>query len=289
MATLLEIVTSVGQRAGYSVDTIVIGSVDQTTVQLKAMANDLIKRMAFAYEWPHLFRSGRIDLLNGVSTYALPADLSEYHFDSFWNQSTKWRIFGPLSESDYASIQGYGLVAYPYGQFQLRGITDKEFYIYPTPSTGAVCVFEYMSARYVRPRTWVTGLTASAGSYIFYNGNYYSTTAGGTTGATPPTWTTGTQSDGGVSWTYYAGKYESFLADTDEPLISALVLEQGMLETFAAQHGIPCEISYDTDLDEAYQRKVPGQMLYVGDSGSGILIQARSGVVSFGKGFGPNF
>lgn len=289
MATLLEIVTNVGQRAGYSVDTSVTTSVDQTTVQLRAMANDIIKRMSYAYEWPHLFRSGRIDFLTGVSTYALPADLSEYHFDSFWNQSTKWRIFGPLSESDYASIQGYGLVAYPYGQFQLRGITDKEFYIYPTPSKNAVGVFEYMSARYVKPRTWTTGQTATIGSYTFYNGNYYTAATAGTTGATPPTWTTGTQSDGGVSWTYYAGKYETFLADTDEPLISSIVLEQGMLETFASQHGIPCDISYDTDLDEAYQRRVPGQMLYAGGSYSGILIQSRSGVVSFGKGFGPNW
>jgi hypothetical protein len=91
-----------------------------------------------------------------------------------------------------------------------------------------------------------------------------------------------------VSWTFYAGKYESFLADTDEPLISQLVLEQGLLETFAAQHGIPCEISYEADLAAAYARKVPGQMLYAGGQGSGILQMARGGVVSFGKGFGAN-
>jgi hypothetical protein len=284
--SLLEAVTSVAQRAGYTVDTAIVGSVDQTTVQLRAMANDIIKRMAYAYEWPHLFKSGSITG-TGASTYALPADFSTYHFDSFWNQSTHWRIFGPLSESDYATIQGYGLVAYPYGQMQLRGITDSEFYVYPALPSGEIAVFEYLAARYVRPKTWVTATAFAAGSYCFYNGNYYSTTAGGTTGATAPTWTTGTQSDGGISWTYYAGKYESFLADTDEPLISQLVLEQGLLETFAAQHGIPCEISYENDLAEAYARKVPGSMIYAGDQGSGILQMARGGVVSFGKGFGP--
>jgi len=242
--------------------------------------------MAYEYEWPHLFRQGTITG-DGSEYYAMPEDLSTYHFDSFWNQSTRWRIFGPLSESDYATIQGYGLVAYPYGQMQLRGITDTELYIYPGLPTGNIAVFEYMSARYVRPRTWVTATVFAAGSYCFYNGNYYVTTTGGTTGATAPTWTTGTNTDGGVSWTYYSGKYESFLADTDEPLISQLVLEQGILETFAAQHGIPCEISYETDLAEAYARKVPGQMIYAGDQGSGILQMARGGVVAFGKGFGP--
>jgi hypothetical protein len=287
LSTFLEIITNVGNRAGYTVDSVVIASVDQTTVQLRAMANDVIKRMAYEYEWPQLFKTGTITLANGVSTYALPADFSSYHFDSFWNQSTHWRIFGPLSESDYATIQGYGLVAYPYGQFQLRGVTDDEFYIYPTPTSAATVVFEYMAARFVRPRTWVVSTAFAAGSYCFYNGNYYTTTAGGTTGPTPPTHTSGTVWDGGVLWTYYDGAYEGFLADTDVPVFLPLVLEQGILESFAAQHGIPCELSYETDLADAFSRKVPGQMIYAGDAGSGILQMARGGVVSFGKGFGP--
>lgn len=287
--SLLEAVTNVGNRAGYTVDTTVVGSADQTTVQLKAMANDIIKRMAYAYEWPHLFRSGTLTMVNGVNTYALPADFSNYHFDSFWNSSTHWRVFGPLSESDFASISGYGLVAYPYAQFQLRGVTDSEFYIYPTPTGTANYVFQYLAARYVRPKKWVTGTAVLVGSYIFYNGNYYTATTAGTTGATPPTWTSGTSSDGGVSWQYYSGKYENFLADTDEPLIDQIVLEQGLLETFAAQHGIPCEISFEKELADAYARKVPGQTLYAGDSGSGILQMARGGVVSFGKGYGPTW
>jgi len=277
--SLLSAVTNVAQRAGYSVDSVVVASVDQTTVQLRAMANDIIKRMSYAYEWPQLFKQGSFTG-DGTSTYAAPQDLSTYHFDSFWNQSTKWRIFGPLSESDYATIQGYGLVAYPYGQFQFRGITDKEIYIYPDFPTGEIAVFEYMSARYVRPQTWLAATIFAAGAYCFYNGNYYSTTAGGS-GGSAPTHTSGTVG----LWTYFEGAYESFLADTDEPILPQYILEQGMLETFAGQHGIPCQISYESDLSEAYQRKVPGQMIYAGDPGSGILQMARGGVVSFGKGF----
>jgi hypothetical protein len=279
--SLLEAVTNVANRAGYTVDTAVVSSVDTTTVQLRAMANDIIKRMAYEYEWPQLFKQGTITGDGGL-TYALPTDLSTYHFDSFWNQSTRWRIFGPLSESDYATIQGYGLVAYPYGQMQLRGITDTELYIYPGLPSGNVAVFQYLAARYVRPQTWLVTTIFAAGAYCFYNGNYYSTTAGGS-GGSAPTHTSGTVG----LWTYYSGKYEGFLADTDEPLISQMVLEQGLLETFAAQHGIPCEISYETDLAEAYVRKVPGQMLYAGDQSSGLLQMARGGVVAFGKGFGP--
>lgn len=50
---------------------------------------------------------------------------------------------------------------------------------------------------------WETGATISgAGVYRRNAGNHYTSTGGGTTGATAPTHTSGTVSDGGVSWTW---------------------------------------------------------------------------------------
>jgi hypothetical protein len=52
---------------------------------------------------------------------------------------------------------------------------------------------------------WATGVAVAAGATRFNAGNMYFTAAGGTTGATAPTHTTGTVSDGTVSWTYIEG------------------------------------------------------------------------------------
>lgn len=49
---------------------------------------------------------------------------------------------------------------------------------------------------------WATSTSVSAGSYRYHLGNLYYTVAGGTTGATAPTHTSGTVSDGAVSWLY---------------------------------------------------------------------------------------
>ena len=49
---------------------------------------------------------------------------------------------------------------------------------------------------------WAAGLVVPAGATISAGVYSYSTTAGGTCGATKPTHTSGTFSDGGVSWTY---------------------------------------------------------------------------------------
>jgi hypothetical protein len=49
---------------------------------------------------------------------------------------------------------------------------------------------------------WVTGKAIAAGSYCFNAGNLYYTAAGGTTGAAAPTVTSGSVSDGTVTWTF---------------------------------------------------------------------------------------
>lgn len=49
---------------------------------------------------------------------------------------------------------------------------------------------------------WVSGVTLSPNSYAFNGGNLYHTVAGGTTGGTAPTVTSGSVSDGAVLWAF---------------------------------------------------------------------------------------
>jgi hypothetical protein len=49
---------------------------------------------------------------------------------------------------------------------------------------------------------WVTASPYSSGTYVYYGLNIYLIVGSGTSGATPPTHTTGEVSDGGVTWRY---------------------------------------------------------------------------------------
>ncbi len=49
---------------------------------------------------------------------------------------------------------------------------------------------------------WASGKTATAGQYCQSLGSAYIAVTSGTTGATAPTGTSGTVSDGGVDWQY---------------------------------------------------------------------------------------
>lgn len=282
--SLLEAVANVADEAGYEVDPAeVIDSDDITTTQLKAIANRIVEEMSEEYMWPQLWKSGTVTLVAGTSTYALAGDFSYYHYDTFWNQSVGWRAWGPMSPQEYAEYQGFDVDPL-LDHFAIRGITNNQLLIQPTPGgSGDIIIYEYASNRYVRPRTWAMGQTVAVGDYAFYNGNYYVSQTAGATGATAPTHTSSTASDGTITWEYYSGAYKKFIADTDEPVISQRLLEQGMLERFAEIKGLKGVVpKYETQLRIEFGKAIPGKTLFA-DGGARNRIQfARNERVIFG-------
>jgi len=283
--TLLSVVTNVANEAGYTVESNITASVETTTKQLLAITQRINQEMATAYPWRKLFASGSITLVGGQATYALPAAFSSYHYETFWNSSTRWRLLGPMTEQAYAEVRGFGLNPTILQRFQLRGVSNSELLISPTPgASGDIIIFEYIADRAVRPRTWVTATSFLALSYCSYNGNYYQTTLGGTTGATPPTHTSGTVTDGTVLWTFYSGAYSTFLADTDVSLFNEQTLELGVMEKFGEIHGLDTiKPRYQLQLNEDFSKDNPGKYIYAGGQVSNNIF-AYNGIVSFGNG-----
>lgn len=283
--TIATVIQNVANEAGYTVESNVIGSSETTTKQLLAIAQRINRDIFEAYPWPKCYASGAITLVGGQGTYALPAAFSHLQYESFWNQSTRWRVLGPMSEREYADAVGFGLNTTVYQRFQIRGISNTELLIWPTPGAqynGDTLVFEYIADRSVRPRNWVTATAFGANSYCFNNGNYYQTTAGGTTGATAPTHTTGTVSDGAVSWTYYNGVYDQFLANTDVSFFNEKLLEQGVLERFAEIHGLDTiQPKFLMQLHEEFGRTYAGKIIYAGGQQRAEMF-ARNGTAVFG-------
>jgi len=283
--SIATVIQNVANEAGYTVESNVLASTEVTTKQLLAIANRINRDIFEAYPWPKCYASGSITLATGQASYQLPAAFSYYHYDTFWNQNTRWRVLGPMTEQEYAEFLGFGLNTTVYQRFQIRGITNSELLISPTPGTqynNNTIIFEYIADRSVRPVTWTTNTAFAANAYCFYNGNYYQTTAGGTTGATPPTHTSGSVSDGGVTWAYYNGPYNQFLANTDQSIFQEKLLEQGVLERFAEIHGLDSiRPRFEMQLNEEFSRDKNGKVLYAGGHMRDPMF-ARNGVAVFG-------
>jgi hypothetical protein len=75
--------------------------------------------------------------------------------------------------------------------------------------------------------TWASGQVVAIGAFRRYGKSCYVATTAGTTGATPPTWVTGAQSDGGVTWQYRSGLGFIEVANSKNQNISTLFFGNG--------------------------------------------------------------
>ena len=71
-------------------------------------------------------------LATSMSTYELPGDFSRYHYDILEHVEPVSALC-PMSPQEYAGLRGEVYTALPNDMFAVRGVTDNEILIYPTP------------------------------------------------------------------------------------------------------------------------------------------------------------
>lgn len=255
---LLDLIQNVCGEHKLPVPTAVIGSTDKTAITLLAQLRKECQYMASKYAWPQLNREWTITLVAGQAAYALPEDLDYQISETQWSRSDNWRISGPLSPERWQQYQAALITSSPWQRYRVKGMATNQFFVDPVPTAddaGKTLVFEYQSLTCWRPRIWQASLTFLAGAYCFYNGNIYKTTTGGVTGATPPTHTTSSVSDGGVIWTYTSAPYDAPTADTDVPLLRQSCLEAGTKWRYLETNRLPYG-NHKREADDLWESQV---------------------------------
>lgn len=259
---LLDMLQAVCNEVGLPEPTAVVTSSDRQVQQLLATVHRVLNDLK-QVQWAELTRLHEITLADGVDSYALPADFDFRIFETQWNQDKNWPLFGPYGPKEWQEIKQSGIAPAISQRFRFKGYTSKQFFIDPVPTSsedGQVVSFEYQSKNIIRPRIWSASALYTAGAYTFYDGNYYTTTLGGTTGATPPTHTTGSVSDGGVTWSYTDEAYTSYLADTDVCHVDEFLVGLGVQWNYLASKGLPyqhLEQKFNRDIRSTVP-KLPG-------------------------------
>lgn len=177
----------------------------------------------------------------GVSNYQLPGDYLRALTNTQWGVTNQIPLAGPLSNARLA-FQTYGVnIATPYAGFQINGgqgyifntapYTQRSagyFQISPAGQDNVTQnVIAYISSNFVWPTDWISGHTYSAGDKVTGINNIYITAAGGVAGATRPSWLTGSDTDGTVTWTVYNEPYP-VTADTDFYLLDDELMIEGL-------------------------------------------------------------
>ncbi len=226
--TLLQIVQDAAVLCGCDKPSSVVGSTHPTAVKALAMLHVEGAALRRDYSWDVLKRLHTVTLVDGTQTYALPADFERHVFGTHWDSGMSLPA-SIANSQDWQYVNKANFVYTPSKIVRCWTWLDNQIYLYSTPDStdaGNTITFEYQSATWIKYRTWSAITSYSSGNKVWYNGNRYTWVSGTTSGSTPPTHTTGTASDGGVTWAYTSSSLqERFEFDTDTPLLDGVVLQ----------------------------------------------------------------
>jgi len=87
--------------------------------------------------------SGSVSIIFGQIAYALPADLEYFVQRTWWDNTYKWELLGPITAQE-KQILKYGIIASgPRSKFYIR---NNLFYLNPMPTTdGSLFAYDYFS------------------------------------------------------------------------------------------------------------------------------------------------
>lgn len=284
MATVLSIIQDITKEFNsIATPSSIVTSGDNTVKQFKAIFEKEGRRLSRYCNWPRLRKEYTFTLTASDADYSLPSDFDRFISDTTWDRGNNWKMIGALTPQEWQIEQSGVIASGPRRKFTIKGWADDQFFITPTPGSGdagSEQVFEYMSCTWLRPATWAAATAYSPGAYVSYNGNIYTTTNGGTSGATAPTHTSGDASDDNVTWSYYAGSYDSIISDADVPLLDADLLALGTIWRFMRQNGLPnfedIRAEYQYELSKRASAYVNARTLNMASGGASRLISSAN-------------
>lgn len=159
--TCLQIVQTACARIGLLQPNAVLTSSDQQVQQLLALANQEGAALAKRYPWQSLRAESTFTTLAAQlqgTLSSLAPGMKYIVNDTIWNRTKRIPIIGSKSPQDWQEMVSMSLTS-PYSQYRVMG---DSLYMYPVPTAGESCAFEYVS------KNWVSLYAGSTGS-VFAN------------------------------------------------------------------------------------------------------------------------
>ena len=151
---MLAIIQAAALELGIPGPISVTGNPDTQTQQFLALVNrDGSELAAIEGGWTSLRGEQLITWTIGIDTYAFPSDFAYYVQDTTWDRSTRWRISGPMSETDWQVLKsGY----YPSGIYARYRIMNGKIRFDPVPASADTIAIEYVSSNWCQSALGVT-------------------------------------------------------------------------------------------------------------------------------------
>ncbi len=230
MATIKEIIQGFCYRVNVPAPSSIVGVSSPTEQQylslFKFVGDNLRNR---PYQWPQLKRGYTFTTVTNQRKYQLPGDFYRLLDSSQWDTSNNWPLRGPISDFQYnvrqftaVSLQTrkafriLGPVNYLYNTSPYSQRSAGWFEVDPAADNNTDELFlGYLSSNWIQPRDWQASTAYNLGDIRSGNGYVYRVTTAGTSGSTRPSASTGTVTDGTVTWTVYTEPYDASASNTN--------------------------------------------------------------------------
>lgn len=161
MATCLSIIQDVCGRLGLPAPTSVVGNTDVQISNLLSLCNEEGQELAARYEWSALqneatYTTLATEIQGAIATIA--PGLNYIINDTIWNRSLRRPVFGPKTPQGWQQNKAFAING-PWSNFRIMGGQLK---MYPVPTAGESCYFEYISKYWCTDSTGATGRSAFA-------------------------------------------------------------------------------------------------------------------------------
>lgn len=147
--TLVEIINQACEELGLPSVTAVIGNLDPTVVQMKALSARVGDALVKAFDWTELEAIATFSTVSGTENYNAPSDFDRIIPQTEWDRKNHWRLIGPdTPQMDRFRRDGFLNQSGPRRSYRQFGNVVR---IWPTPtSTGDTLGYLYISKNFVR-------------------------------------------------------------------------------------------------------------------------------------------
>lgn len=156
MTTALQIVQTASTRLGLTSPSYAAGASDLITLQLLALLNEEGQELARRYPWTALQNEGSFTTLAAEDQGAISTIASGLNYiinDTIWNRSLRRPVFGPRTPQEWQQNKAFAING-PWSSYRIKG---GHLYMYPTPTAGQSCYFDYITKNWSTDTTGATG------------------------------------------------------------------------------------------------------------------------------------
>jgi hypothetical protein len=144
--SILKTLQNVTAELGFAQPTSVLSSSNGTTVQLLALLTAACDELLDEYDWQFLIKPYTFTTTVGVTSYPLPTDFHRMIPITQWNQTMHWNVAGNTHPQAWGQLQNTAVQ----GNWAHRmRIVGNKIEVYPSPSTGEVFAFQYITKNYI--------------------------------------------------------------------------------------------------------------------------------------------